>query len=67
MSALIAALALFAAAEPAGSAPAYNDRTLTEDMPYPAGAPHAPPCRVGAPHTDDQTRDCEERSDTPRG
>ncbi|CAN5899816.1 hypothetical protein BH11PSE1_BH11PSE1_16150 [soil metagenome] len=40
MSALIAALALFAAAEPAGSAPAYNDRTLTEDMPYPAGAPH---------------------------
>ena len=39
MSALIAALALFAAAEPAGSAPAYNDRTLTEDMPYPAGAP----------------------------
>lgn len=40
MSALIAALALFAAAEPAaGSAPAYNDRALTEDMPYPAGAP----------------------------
>lgn len=38
MSALIAALALFAAAEPAaGSAPA--ELTLTEDMPYPAGAP----------------------------
>ena len=39
MSALIAALALFAAAEPtaAGGAPA--ELTLTEDMPYPAGAP----------------------------
>lgn len=38
MSALIAALALFAAAEPAaGAAPA--ELTLNEDMPYPAGAP----------------------------
>ena len=41
MSALIAALALFTAADPAAgsAAPAYNDRALTEDMPYPAGAP----------------------------
>jgi hypothetical protein len=39
MSALIAALALFTAAEPAAAEPAYNDRALTEDMPYPAGAP----------------------------
>ena len=42
MSALIAALTLFAAAAPAGSAPAGSapaEMTLTEDMPYPAGAP----------------------------
>lgn len=39
MSALIAALALFAAAEPATAAPAPAELTLTEDMPYPAGAP----------------------------
>ncbi|MES2341003.1 MAG: hypothetical protein V4597_04950 [Pseudomonadota bacterium] len=39
MSALIAALALFAAAEPAAGAPAPAELTLTEDMPYPAGAP----------------------------
>lgn len=39
MSALIAALALFAAAEPATGAPAPAELTLTEDMPYPAGAP----------------------------
>ncbi|MDO8378797.1 hypothetical protein [Phenylobacterium sp.] len=39
MSALIAALALFAAAEPATAAPAPDELTLTEDMPYPAGAP----------------------------